>query len=346
MLGEHAVKHWSSTQTSVALSSGEAEFAGVIRGAGQGLGYQALLSDLGVTVPLRVWTDSSAAIGICSRQGLGKMRHLDTHTLWIQQAVRSGRVDLRKISGDENPADLLTKHSLSNARLGKLVELFGCRYLGGRAASAPQMRRGDSTKKSMADADEALGAVGGDAQDPLSSSDGATPPIMPHVEYPSEAELDARFPRLVAPEEEQLRDPDDDKNDAVLQKGMEIARRIQEDAVRDGRRRHPVRTVSGTSSETGNCRSNVQDSIASLQLHRRRSKKIDNSPATVATTSRPVPSLDSSCVSECLIDADIDSFVERATSHWDPYRPPRGPYRRALRSACPSALDGVSPVCD
>ena len=41
MLGRHAIKHWSSTQTSVALSSGEAEFAGVIRGSGQGLGYQA-----------------------------------------------------------------------------------------------------------------------------------------------------------------------------------------------------------------------------------------------------------------------------------------------------------------
>ena len=137
MFGQHALKHWSSTQASVALSSGEAEFAGVIRGAGQGLGFQALLSDLGIAAPLRVWTDSSAAIGICSRQGLGKMRHIDTHTLWIQQAVRTGRVDLRKVLGEENPADLLTKHSLSRQRLEKLVELHGCKYLDGRAASAP-----------------------------------------------------------------------------------------------------------------------------------------------------------------------------------------------------------------
>ena len=110
MLGKHTVKHWASTQASVALSSGESEFYGVVRGAGQGLGYQALLKDLGVELPLRVWTDSSASIGICSRQGLGKLRHLDTHTLWLQQAVRSGRVTIKKILGDENPADLLTKH--------------------------------------------------------------------------------------------------------------------------------------------------------------------------------------------------------------------------------------------
>ena len=146
MLGRHAIKHWSSTQTSVALSSGEAEFAGVIRGSGQGLGYQALLRDFGVEAHLRVWTDSSAAIGICSRQGLGKLRHLDTHTLWIQQAVRTGRVDLRKVAGEVNPADLFTKHSLSQLRLEELVALHGCKYLGGRAESAPLTRTGVSSK--------------------------------------------------------------------------------------------------------------------------------------------------------------------------------------------------------
>ena len=52
MLGKHCMKHWSSTQTSISLSSGEAEFAGVIRGAGQGLGHQALLKDFGVELPL------------------------------------------------------------------------------------------------------------------------------------------------------------------------------------------------------------------------------------------------------------------------------------------------------
>ena len=129
MLGRHAIKHWSSTQSSVALSSGEAEFAGVIRGSGQGLGYQALLQDFGVEAGLRVWTDSSAAIGICNRQGPGTLRHLDTHTLWIQQAVRTGRVDLRKVAGEVNPADLFTKHSLSRLRLEQFVALHGCKCL-------------------------------------------------------------------------------------------------------------------------------------------------------------------------------------------------------------------------
>jgi len=71
LIGRHTIKSWCSTQTSIALSSGEAEFNGVVRGSGVGLGFQSLLRDLGLEVPLRVWTDSSAAIGICSRQGLG-----------------------------------------------------------------------------------------------------------------------------------------------------------------------------------------------------------------------------------------------------------------------------------
>jgi hypothetical protein len=91
------------------------------------LGYQALLRDLGLDVPFCVWTDSSAAICICQRRGLGKVRRLDTQTSWIQQAVRAGKIDLRKIDGNKNPVDPLSKHSISEARLEMLVDVFGCR---------------------------------------------------------------------------------------------------------------------------------------------------------------------------------------------------------------------------
>ena len=232
MFGSHCVKHWSSTQTSIALSSGEAEFAGVLRGAGQGLGYQALLKDLGVVVPLRVWTDSAAAIGICNRQGLGKLRHLDTHTLWIQQAVRTGRVDLRKVLGEENPADLLTKHSLSRQRLEKLIPLFGCRYLGGRAAAAPQMRKGESSRVTMAEAQNDAG------DEEVAELQEETSPCMPHLTYSAE-ELDARYPPLVAPEDDGLEDLADDGQDQVYQHGLGIARQIRADVAVQGRRRRP-----------------------------------------------------------------------------------------------------------
>ena len=118
MLGRHTIKHWSSTQPSVSLSNGEAEFYGVVRGGGQGLGYQALLKDLSISVPLRIWTDSSAALGICSRQGLGKLRHLDTHTLWVQQAVRSNRLELKKVLG-EKIRRIYSPHTASHANASR-----------------------------------------------------------------------------------------------------------------------------------------------------------------------------------------------------------------------------------
>ena len=40
MRGSHLIKHLSQTQTTVALSSGEAELTGICRGASHGLGLQ------------------------------------------------------------------------------------------------------------------------------------------------------------------------------------------------------------------------------------------------------------------------------------------------------------------
>ena len=147
MLGKHLVKSWSSTQISPSLSSGEAEFYGVVKAAGIGLGFQALLSDVDVSLPVRVWTDSTATMGICGRQGLGKLRHIHTQCLWVQQRVRDGSVELRKVRGDSNPADVFTKHLLSGDKIQSLLRLFGCHYADGRPAAAPALRQGAGTQK-------------------------------------------------------------------------------------------------------------------------------------------------------------------------------------------------------
>ena len=84
MIGQHCIQTWSSTQALVTLSSGEAEFYGLVKAAGAGLGHQSLLRDMGLKMPVCVWMDSSSVIGILTRSGLGKIRHLETHTLWVQ----------------------------------------------------------------------------------------------------------------------------------------------------------------------------------------------------------------------------------------------------------------------
>ena len=104
------LKTWSTTQTVVALSSGEAEYYAAVKGCAEGLAVQSYCRDLGLEVRVRIGTDSSACKGICARTGIGKLKHLDVQLLWLQDAVRRERVELVKVRGDRNPADLMTKH--------------------------------------------------------------------------------------------------------------------------------------------------------------------------------------------------------------------------------------------
>ncbi len=234
MLGKHLLKSWSSTQSAVALSSGEAEFDGVVKAAGIGMGYRSLLSDLGVSLPLRVWTDSTATIGICGRRGLGKLRHIGTQHLWIQSRVRDGTFELRKVLGTQNPADLMTKHLIGAERVPHFLRLFGCEFRGGRAESAPRLRSSPGQR-----AEESLLAV---AESETVLYDGQVYPgvlyegellpearrygqqQLPHME----SEFHALFPRAIAVDEEEESEEEEDYlerrglREGVLGTGLEV----------------------------------------------------------------------------------------------------------------------------
>ena len=139
--GQSCLKSWAKTQPTIALSSGESELAGVVRGAAEGLGFQAILADFGMQMPLIMKSDATAAIGIVSREGLGKVRHLATADLWIQQRVRRGEIAVEKWPGQENPADLATK-GVGRATLDHLLPKLGFSFAEGRAESAPAMKQG------------------------------------------------------------------------------------------------------------------------------------------------------------------------------------------------------------
>ena len=57
MLGGHTIKTWATTQSAVALSSGEAEFYGVVKGASALLGLISLAADSGIELKGRTHTD-------------------------------------------------------------------------------------------------------------------------------------------------------------------------------------------------------------------------------------------------------------------------------------------------
>ena len=103
------LKTRSSTQASIAQSSGEAEYYALVRAASEALGMKSIMHDLGWDCKIRLLVDSSAAKSIASRTGLGKLRHLEIKFLWLQECVRRGKVVMSKVRGDLNPADVLTK---------------------------------------------------------------------------------------------------------------------------------------------------------------------------------------------------------------------------------------------
>ena len=91
MLAGACLKVWSSTQAALALSSAEAEYYAALKGASNALGFQSMARDLGEKVRIRLYADSAAALAIIGRRGLGKVRHLDTGYLWLQDAVANER---------------------------------------------------------------------------------------------------------------------------------------------------------------------------------------------------------------------------------------------------------------
>ena len=107
--GEHRVDSWVAPDHVRALSSGEAKLYGIVDGSARGIFTKHMYEEMGRTINVDVETDSTAAIGMCSRTGVGKTRHIHVRWLWIQVAIRDEVVRLRKVRGTDNEACMGTK---------------------------------------------------------------------------------------------------------------------------------------------------------------------------------------------------------------------------------------------
>ena len=90
---------------------------------------------------LTLRSDATAAIGMVGREGLGKVRHLATSDLWVQQRARKGELSIAKWPGEDNPADLCTK-GLSPEATARHLATIGYVAEEGRAAAAPALKEG------------------------------------------------------------------------------------------------------------------------------------------------------------------------------------------------------------
>eukprot|EP00971_Amphidinium_carterae_P347693 6489812-Amphidinium_carterae.2 len=92
------------------------------------VGHKELLLPRHVPHKYRVVSDSTSALGVAHRQGQGKIKHLHTRSLWVQQYVRSGEVSLEKVHTDNNiAADIGTK-ILNPVRIRRLAVMSGTQF--------------------------------------------------------------------------------------------------------------------------------------------------------------------------------------------------------------------------
>ena len=91
------------------------------------------LADFGMCADVVVRTDSSSGLAVGSRRGLGRLRHVQTQHLWVQQRVQEGDLE----QSDTNVSDALTK-PLDEKRMTNLLVMMGYEFRGGRTALEPE----------------------------------------------------------------------------------------------------------------------------------------------------------------------------------------------------------------
>ena len=146
--GKHLLKYTSTTQAVVSLSSAEAEFYAAVKAAAAGIGCVSMKRDLGVVLQqqgdgidsasLEIKLDATAEGAIAMRRGAGRIRHIATPTLWLQRLAINGDIKITRVGGNDNCADLGTKH-LDYQTMNRHFKFCGMRLAEGRSRIAPQL---------------------------------------------------------------------------------------------------------------------------------------------------------------------------------------------------------------
>lgn len=103
---------WRSTlQSTVALSTTEAEYMAVTEAVREAIWLHGLLEDLGlIQKHVDVYCDSQSAIHLAKNQvHHARTKHIDVRFHFIREVVNEGVILLQKIGTADNPADMLTK---------------------------------------------------------------------------------------------------------------------------------------------------------------------------------------------------------------------------------------------
>ena len=90
---------------------------------------KSVMGFLAMPVKIRLRLDSSAAKAVCQRIGVGRIRHLEVRSLWLQSKVRDKEIVVFKQDGETNISDIGTKN-LAGPRFKWMREQIGRVLLG------------------------------------------------------------------------------------------------------------------------------------------------------------------------------------------------------------------------
>ena len=137
-MGAHCVKHACNLLQVIGLSSGENEYYAISAGACTGLGIKGILEDWNIASTVRIVSDSSAARAFASRRGVGRVKHVQTRYLWVQERMAMRHLALGKIGTKDNRADLLTK-ALTRKEIDTHMAGIGHEFRAGRSMTGTHL---------------------------------------------------------------------------------------------------------------------------------------------------------------------------------------------------------------
>lgn len=107
--GANVVMHYCRSQATPARSSAEALYYAMVTVASEALHTVEVVKFLsGVEPKITIFSDASGARSIAARQGVGRLRHLECGTLWLQDVFKKRDVSIQKVGTQQILADLLT----------------------------------------------------------------------------------------------------------------------------------------------------------------------------------------------------------------------------------------------
>lgn len=122
-----AISWKSSLQSVVALSITEAEYIAMTEAVKEAVWLQGIIQELGFPQEkMTIYCDNQSVIHLTKHQMFHECsKHIDVKLHFVRNIIEEGTVEVKKISTEDNPADVFTK-ALPEGKFRHCLNLINC----------------------------------------------------------------------------------------------------------------------------------------------------------------------------------------------------------------------------